>query len=92
MPLTDRRLHATRGRVRGVRCGAQLFGIHPLTVEDIVTRSDREKCEQYDNYTFIVSRALVDFEKCVCAAWAHMPPSDSSADWGGGRFGCLQRL
>ena len=44
---------------------AQLFGIHPLTVEDIVTRSDREKCEQYDNYTFNVSRALVDFDKCV---------------------------
>lgn len=38
----------------------QLFGIHPLTVEDIVTGADREKCELYDSYTFIVSRALIN--------------------------------
>ena len=64
---------------------AQLFGIHPLTVEDIVTRSDREKCEQYDNYTFIVSRALVDFDKCVGGVSCMSAASGRGTGRGGAR-------
>ena len=44
----------------GAPAHTKIFGIHPLTVEDIVTGADREKCEQYDNYTFIVTRGLVN--------------------------------
>ncbi len=31
----------------------QLFGIHPLTTEDIQTQDTREKCEVFPNYYFI---------------------------------------
>jgi len=46
-----------------------MFGIHPLTVEDIVSDSDHEKCEQYDNYTFVVMRALTSDEQYATRRW-----------------------
>ncbi|KAJ1565936.1 CorA metal ion transporter [Nowakowskiella sp. JEL0078] len=54
-----------------IRYLSQIFGIHPLTVEDIDNREDREKCEQYASYSFIATRYLdendANFEdpKCI---------------------------
>ncbi|KAI9207162.1 uncharacterized protein BJ171DRAFT_493792, partial [Polychytrium aggregatum] len=36
----------------------QLFGIHPLTVEDILTEETREKCETYSHYYFVCMRSF----------------------------------
>ncbi|KAJ1565937.1 CorA metal ion transporter, partial [Nowakowskiella sp. JEL0078] len=49
---------------------SQVFRIHPLTVEDIEKREDREKCELFRNYYFVVTRYLRDedaiFENSQC--------------------------
>jgi magnesium transporter len=37
------------------------YGVHPLTIEDIVTLGTRAKCEEYDDYLFIV----LDMLECV---------------------------
>ncbi|KAJ3160710.1 CorA metal ion transporter [Geranomyces michiganensis] len=37
---------------------SRLFGIHPLTSEDILTEDTREKCETYPNYAFVVIRTF----------------------------------
>ena len=37
---------------------ADIFGIHNLTLEDIATGEEREKCEFYEGYTFLSLRAL----------------------------------
>ncbi|KAG9285404.1 hypothetical protein G9A89_010879 [Geosiphon pyriformis] len=36
----------------------RIFGIHPLTVEDIETEETREKCELFKNYYFICFRSF----------------------------------
>ena len=35
-----------------------IFNLHPLVTEDIVNTSQRPKLEEYDNYIFIVAKAL----------------------------------
>jgi len=42
---------------------AKIFGIHPLTVEDIWDEEHREKCELYQDYTFICIRALLEMNE-----------------------------
>ncbi|KAJ3168973.1 CorA metal ion transporter [Geranomyces variabilis] len=37
---------------------SRLFGIHPLTSEDILTEDTREKCEIFRNYAFVVIRTF----------------------------------
>ena len=37
---------------------AEVFGIHPLTVEDILDHSQRPKIEEFDNYLFITLKAI----------------------------------
>ncbi|KAJ3125145.1 CorA metal ion transporter [Nowakowskiella sp. JEL0407] len=37
---------------------SKLFGIHPLTAEDILTEETREKCENFANYYFICIRTF----------------------------------
>ncbi|KAJ3144302.1 CorA metal ion transporter [Geranomyces variabilis] len=37
---------------------SRLFGIHPLTTEDIQTEETREKCEPFMNYNFICIRTF----------------------------------
>ncbi|MBP0617159.1 magnesium/cobalt transporter CorA [Jiella mangrovi] len=39
------------------RIGAA-FGLHPLTLEDVVNTDQRPKCEAYDAYAFVVMRML----------------------------------
>lgn len=36
----------------------QLFGIHPLLLEDILNTDQRPKLEQYDNYVYLIFKAL----------------------------------
>lgn len=38
------------------------FGVHPLTIEDIVTIGTRAKCEEYDEYLFVVLEMLDSHE------------------------------
>ncbi|KXN69796.1 Mg2+ transporter protein, partial [Conidiobolus coronatus NRRL 28638] len=38
---------------------ANVFKIHPLTVEDILTEEIREKCELFKNYYFVSIRTLI---------------------------------
>ena len=40
-------------RLSSIDDNDQLFGIHPLTTEDIQTQDTREKCEVFPNYYFI---------------------------------------
>lgn len=35
-----------------------MFGIHPLTTEDVLTEESREKCEIFRNYMFVCYRAF----------------------------------
>ena len=49
-----------------------MFGIHPLTTEDITTEYSREKIEVFDNYVFII----VD----VCAGWLLPSPPFSEME------------
>jgi Mg2+ and Co2+ transporter CorA len=44
--------------VQDMRMLEDVFGIHPLTTEDILTADTREKCEMYPNYLFMCVRAL----------------------------------
>ncbi|KAI8579155.1 hypothetical protein K450DRAFT_265889 [Umbelopsis ramanniana AG] len=37
---------------------SKVFGIHPLTTEDILTEESREKCEIFPNYMFVCYRAF----------------------------------
>jgi magnesium transporter len=37
---------------------AEIFGIHPLTVEDILDSSQRPKIEEFDNYIFTTFKAI----------------------------------
>jgi magnesium transporter len=37
---------------------ATTFKIHPLTIEDVQVRDDREKCEMFEQYLFIVVRTV----------------------------------
>lgn len=37
---------------------SNLFGLHPLTSEDIQTEDTREKCEVFSNYSFIVIKSF----------------------------------
>ncbi|KAH8550817.1 hypothetical protein BGW37DRAFT_426942, partial [Umbelopsis sp. PMI_123] len=37
---------------------SKVFGIHPLTSEDILTEESREKCEIFPNYMFVCYRAF----------------------------------
>jgi magnesium transporter len=34
----------------------QFFGLHPLTIEDILAEESQEKCEFFEDYTFICIR------------------------------------
>ncbi|CAH1761885.1 17440_t:CDS:2 [Entrophospora sp. SA101] len=36
----------------------RIFGIHPLTIEDIETEETREKCEKFNDYYFICFRSF----------------------------------
>ncbi|CAG9993343.1 unnamed protein product [Clonostachys byssicola] len=47
--------HATKEEVQGI-CKA--FGIHPLTIEDIVTQEAREKIELFPSYYFACFRSF----------------------------------
>ncbi|KAI8343701.1 hypothetical protein BC941DRAFT_412072 [Chlamydoabsidia padenii] len=38
---------------------SQIFGIHPLTTEDIINQEIREKCDSFRNYLFVCYRAFV---------------------------------
>ncbi|KAI8086309.1 uncharacterized protein BX664DRAFT_265728 [Halteromyces radiatus] len=38
---------------------SRIFGIHPLTTEDIVNQEIREKCDSFRNYLFVCYRAFV---------------------------------
>ncbi|GAB6392608.1 MAG: cobalt/magnesium transport protein CorA [Treponematales bacterium] len=42
----------------GVQAIARAFGIHPLTVEDILDTEQRPKTEEFDDYIFITFKAL----------------------------------
>jgi magnesium transporter len=39
-------------------CYKKVFGIHPLTTEDVLTEESREKCEIFRNYMFVCYRAF----------------------------------
>jgi magnesium transporter len=39
---------------------ANIFGIHPLQVEDCRHRRQTARCEEHERYTFVVIKALVD--------------------------------
>lgn len=39
------------------------FGLHPLSLEDVLDPSQRPKTEHYDTYTFVVLRTLVGSER-----------------------------
>jgi hypothetical protein len=36
----------------------KMFGVHPLTIEDVLTVNDREKMEVFDSYLFLVIKAM----------------------------------
>ncbi|CAO3597485.1 unnamed protein product [Absidia cylindrospora] len=38
---------------------SRIFGIHPLTTEDIINQEIREKCDSFRNYIFVCYRAFV---------------------------------
>jgi Mg2+ and Co2+ transporter CorA len=44
--------------VRDMKMLEDVFGIHPLTTEDILATDTREKCEMYPNYLFLCVRGL----------------------------------
>lgn len=58
---------------------AEVFGVHPLTVEDIQMEDAREKCEIFEKYLFISIRAL-DYQYSGVSANRphHMQPSPAS--------------
>ncbi|MCE7030328.1 magnesium/cobalt transporter CorA [Jiella avicenniae] len=41
-----------------VRRIGEAFGLHPLTLEDVVNTDQRPKCEAYEDYAFVVLRML----------------------------------
>ena len=51
-------LDISRPDSRDVRFLEDVFGIHPLTAEDIITADTREKVEIYDGYLFLCMRGL----------------------------------
>ena len=44
--------------VKDMKMLEDVFGIHPLTTEDILATDTREKCEMYPNYLFLCVRGL----------------------------------
>ncbi|CAO3645357.1 unnamed protein product [Cunninghamella echinulata] len=44
---------------------SQIFGIHRLTIEDIMNQEIREKCDSFKNYLFICYRAFVHEENIL---------------------------
>jgi len=58
---------------------AQGLSIHPLTVEDIVTREPREKVEVFRNYYLISFQTLVSFSESEDDAYSEGSKTPSSA-------------
>jgi magnesium transporter len=46
------------GDIETVRRLGEIFGLHPLALEDVLNNHQRSKVEQYDNNLFIVARML----------------------------------
>jgi len=44
--------------IEGLEALGQRFGLHPLTLEDVVNSGQRPKLEDYDDYLFIVMRVI----------------------------------
>lgn len=44
----------------------EMFGIHPLVLEDILHTHQRPKFEEYDDYLYIVLKCLVSEEESFC--------------------------
>ncbi|KAJ3127820.1 CorA metal ion transporter [Nowakowskiella sp. JEL0407] len=45
-----------------IRVLSKVFGIHPLTVEDIENQENREKCDLFRHYYFVVTRYLDEYD------------------------------
>lgn len=44
--------------IQNIRRLGELFSIHPLVLEDILNTGQRPKCEEYDDYIFLVLKIL----------------------------------
>jgi magnesium transporter len=51
------------GDAEAVRKIGEIFGLHPLALEDVLNVHQRPKVEPYDNYLFIVMQMLLTGEK-----------------------------
>ncbi len=47
------------GDTKNLRTLGELFGLHPLVLEDIATLGQRPKVEEYEDYNFVVLRMLI---------------------------------
>ncbi|CAO3643405.1 unnamed protein product [Cunninghamella blakesleeana] len=52
-------LDITCPTLREMKAISEIFGIHRLTIEDIMNQEIREKCDSFKNYLFICYRAFV---------------------------------
>lgn len=53
---------------------SERFDIHPLTVEDIQVQDDREKCEMFERYLFVVVRTLDQVGPGIVDEWGRAIP------------------
>lgn len=67
----DRQSHVSWVNIQGLQdagtmqTAAQVFGIHPLALEDIVHTGQRAKIEEYDDRLYVVLRLFVLHEKRI---------------------------